>query len=99
MSSPKKAVSELKQEETTTPDTAAEDSEPATTSSKIVTFTIDQHTEEVLERLKKRLKKTSRAEVLRKAIALLEVATEAEAEGGGIATVDSRGNVRHIKLV
>ena len=74
--------------------------EPPTPSLKLVTFTIDEHTEQVLERLKLKLKKTSRAEVLRKAIALLEVATEAEDEGGSIATLNSKGEVRHrIKLI
>ncbi len=69
-------------------------------SNKVVTFTIDEATEQVLENLKVALGKTSRAEVLRKAIALLEVATEAENEGGSIATLDQEGNVRHkIKLI
>ena len=70
------------------------------TGTKMITFTIDDNTEQLLERLKNALGKTSRAEVLRKAIALLDVATEAELEGGSIATLDSEGNIRHrVKLV
>lgn len=69
-------------------------------STKVVTFTIDEATDQILEKLKAALGKTSRAEVLRKAIALLEVATEAEKSGGSVATLDEEGNVRHrIKLV
>lgn len=68
-------------------------------TSKVMTFTIDEVTDRVLEELKAKLGKTSKAEVLRKAIALLEVATDAEQEGG-IATLDSKGNInQRIKLV
>jgi preprotein translocase subunit YajC len=69
-------------------------------SNKVITFAVDEATEQTLEKLKVALGKTSRAEVLRKAIALLEVATEAEDEGGSLATLDEDGNVRHrIKLI
>ena len=72
----------------------------AGSGTKMITFTIDDSTDQLLERLKNALGKTSRAEILRKAIALLEVATEAEQEGGSIATLDQAGNVRHrVKLV
>lgn len=80
---------------------AAEDLELRdATSNRMITFSIDEATLQVLQRLKESLRKTSRAGVLRKAIALLEVAVEAEAEGGSIATLDPDGNVRHrIKLI
>lgn len=66
---------------------------------KVMTFTIDQATDSVLEDLKAKLGKTSKAEILRKAIALLRVATEAE-QAGGIATIDAEGNInQRIKLV
>jgi hypothetical protein len=71
----------------------------ADSRARLMTFTIDQATDQVLEDLKTKLGKTSKAEVLRKAIALLDVATEAEKDGG-IATIDSRGNIhQRIKLV
>jgi hypothetical protein len=57
------------------------------------TFTIDVTTERVLDSLKSRLGKTSRAEVLRKAIALLEVATSAKDDGNDIAIVDKNGDI------
>ncbi|HXL80814.1 MAG TPA: hypothetical protein VN951_08065 [Pyrinomonadaceae bacterium] len=57
------------------------------------TFTIDETTERVLDSLKSRLGKTSRAEVLRKAIALLEVATSAKDDGNDIAIVDKNGDI------
>jgi hypothetical protein len=62
-------------------------------AAKAFTFTIDENTEQVLDALKHKLGKTSRAEVLRKAIALLEVATSATEEGNGIAIVDKDSNV------
>ena len=65
----------------------------AALAAKAFTFTIDENTEQVLDGLKGKLGKTSRAEVLRKAIALLELATSAESEGNGIAIVDHNGNV------
>jgi hypothetical protein len=68
-------------------------------AAKAVTFTIDENTEELLDKIKAQLGKTSRAEVLRKAIALLQVATEAEQDGGGIAVVDKDGDLIKIKLL
>ena len=65
----------------------------ATSAAKAFTFTIDGTTEQVLDSLKSKLGKTSRAEVLRKAIALLEVATSAEDNDNGIAIVDRDGNI------
>jgi len=62
-------------------------------AAKAFTFTIDENTEQVLDSLKSRLGKTSRAEVLRKAIALLEVATLAKDEGNDIAIVDRSGSI------
>jgi hypothetical protein len=62
-------------------------------AAKAFTFTIDETTERVLDDLKSRLGKTSRAEVLRKAIALLEVATSAKDEGNDVAIVDKNGNI------
>lgn len=64
----------------------------AALAARAFTFTIDENTERILDNLKTRLGKTSRAEVLRKAIALLEVASTAEAEGNAIAIVDKNGN-------
>ena len=60
---------------------------------KVFTFTIDERTEEVVDTLKSKLRKTSRAEVLRKAIALLDVATGAKDDGNDIAIVDKNGNI------
>jgi hypothetical protein len=69
-------------------------------AARAFTFTIDETTEDVLDTLKTRLGKTSRAEVLRKAIALLDVATSAKEEGNDIAIVDKDGNlVTRILLV
>jgi hypothetical protein len=69
-------------------------------SPRVVTFTVDEATEKVLDKLKLALNKTSKAEVLRKAIALLEVATEAQSKGGSIATLDNAGEIDHrIKLI
>ena len=62
-------------------------------AAKGFTFTIDDSTERVLDNLKSRLGKTSRAEVLRKAIALLEVATSAKDDGNDIAIIDKNGNI------
>jgi hypothetical protein len=69
-------------------------------TGKVMTFTIDENTDQILEQLKLRLGKTSKAEVLRKAIVLLQVATQAEDVGSGIATLDKDGKINHkIKLV
>jgi len=62
-------------------------------ATKSFTFAIDENTAEVLDILKSKLGKTSRAEVVRKAIALLDVATTAKDEGKDIAIVDREGNV------
>lgn len=62
-------------------------------TGRAFTFTIDETTEEVLDSLKTKLGKTSRAEILRKAIALLEVATQAKDGGNDVAIVDKEGNI------
>jgi hypothetical protein len=62
-------------------------------TGRAFTFTIDEATEEVLDTLKVNLGKTSRAEILRKAIALLEVATQAKDDGNDVAIVDKQGNI------
>ena len=59
------------------------------------TFAIDENTEQVVDSLKTKLGKTSRAEILRKAIALLEVATSAKEENNDIAIVDKEGKILH----
>jgi hypothetical protein len=62
-------------------------------ATKSFTFAIDENTAEVLDILKSKLGKTSRAEVVRKAIALLDVATTAKDEGNDIAIVDKEGGI------
>lgn len=62
-------------------------------ATKSFTFAIDENTAGVLDILKSKLGKTSRAEVVRKAIALLDVATTAKDEGNDIAIIDKEGNI------
>lgn len=53
-------------------------------SERVITFKIDSKMDEVFDKLKKHFHASSRAEVLRKAIALLEVASDAEDDGAEI---------------
>jgi hypothetical protein len=67
---------------------------------KTMTLEFDEATDRILEDLRRALGMNSRAEVLRKAVALLQVAVEAQQDGGGIATIDKTRNIRQtIKLV
>ena len=50
----------------------------------VTTFNIDQKMEKTLEELKEHFGATSKAEVLRKAVALLKIAAESEAADGSI---------------
>ena len=63
-----------------------------------VTFKTDTRTIEMIEELKKHFRASSRAEVLRKALALLELAREAEQEDRELAVVDSEDTIRRILL-
>jgi hypothetical protein len=62
-------------------------------ATKAFTFAIDENTAGVLDILKSKLGKTSRAEVVRKAIALLDIATSAKESDNDIAIVDKEGNI------
>lgn len=50
----------------------------------VTTFNVDEKMVKVLEDLRIHYHASSRAEVLRKAVALLKIASESEAEGGSI---------------
>ena len=63
-----------------------------------ITFKTDSETIEMLEELKKHFRASSRAEVLRKALALLELAREAEQQDRELAVVDSEDMIRRILL-
>ena len=63
-----------------------------------VTFKTDTRTIEMIEALKEHFKASSRAEVLRKALALLELAREAEEKDREMAVVDSEDRIRRILL-
>ena len=50
----------------------------------VTTFNIDEKMRQTLEELKEHFGASSKAEVLRKAVALLKIATESEAADGSI---------------
>jgi len=59
--------------------------------SSPTTFKFDEEVTQTLEELKKTTKSSSKAEVLRRAIRLLQVAEEARANGEKLMITDSRG--------
>ena len=63
-----------------------------------VTFKTDTRTIEMIEKLKEHFNASSRAEILRKALALLELAREAEQQDREMAVVDSEDRIRRILL-
>ncbi len=63
-----------------------------------VTFKTDTRTIAMIEELKEHFNASSRAEVLRKALALLELAREAEEQDREMAVVDSKDTIRRILL-
>lgn len=62
-------------------------------------FNFDQRTLEVLDELKKEFNASSRAEVLRKAIALLDLARKAREQGGGVLIETQRDGERERERV
>ncbi len=62
------------------------------------TFNFDRRTEQVIEALKVHFGATTKAEILRKALALLDLAREAEEEGRGVAILDEDGQPRRVIL-
>lgn len=62
------------------------------------TFNFHPETEATVEKLKKYFRAASKAEVLRRAIALLEMAMEVRQKGGEVAVVD-KDNVVHKVLM
>lgn len=61
-----------------------------------ISFTFDTNTAELLERLKKHYNATSKAEVVRKAIALLEIARQASERGGEMAVINMDETVERV---
>lgn len=55
------------------------------------TFKFNRETLKIIDQLKRDFGATSKAEVIRKALALLEVARQAKKSGGTIAVVDDDG--------
>lgn len=62
------------------------------------TFNFHPDTSATLKELQQHFKTASKAEVLRKAIALLEMAQEARERGGEMAVVDKDGNVHKVLM-
>ena len=62
------------------------------------TFNFDAHTEEVIEGLKMHFHATTKAEVIRKALALLEFAKKTYETGGEVNMTDKDGNVKTILI-
>lgn len=62
-------------------------------------FKFDRDTDETIGRLRAHLKAATKAEVVRKAIHLLELVREIEARGGGIATVDSNSQITKLRIL
>ena len=62
------------------------------------TFNFHPDTAATLNKLQSYFKATSKAEILRKAIALLEMAQEARESGGEMAVVDKDGNVHKVLM-
>lgn len=60
------------------------------------TFNFDERTEQLIEELKEEFGATSKAEVVRKALALLEFARMARQRGEDIAAVDKNREVKSI---
>lgn len=63
----------------------------------VTSFNIDDKMDQTLEALKAHYGATSKAEILRKAVALLNVASKNEAEDGTIVLSD--GNGKDIKVI
>ena len=66
--------------------------------SKQITLNIDPKTEALLEALREHFNASTRAEVIRKAIVLLELAREAQEKQSELAFVDQKGVTRRIIL-
>ena len=63
-----------------------------------INFKVDARTIAMIEALKDHFRASSRAEVMRKALALLELAREAESENREMAVVDHEDKIRRILL-
>jgi hypothetical protein len=70
--------------------------EPA--ASTQTTFKFDARTVAMIEQLKKEFGATTKAEVIRKALALLELARRAREQGGDIAVMDHEGRASRVLL-
>jgi hypothetical protein len=66
--------------------------------AKVTTFSIDPKTEETLTQIRQSLGATSNAEVLRRAINLLGVATKVVNDNGKIILQDDQGRSKEILL-
>lgn len=62
------------------------------------TFQFSQKTIEMIEDMKEHFGATSKAEVLRKALALLQLAQEAEEKKGSIAVIDQDKSVHDVLI-
>ena len=60
------------------------------------TFKFNRETLELMENLKREFGATSKAEILRKALALLEIARKAKATDAKMAVIDKDGTTHHI---
>lgn len=64
------------------------------------TLSFDDRTEDILNNLKRDFGAASKAEVIRKAVALLEVIRQAKKDGGAIGIVDADGkSVRTVLVI
>lgn len=64
-----------------------------------MTFNLDDEMQDLLEELKGQLRVSSKAAVLRQALALLELAVDTEVTGGSLAMIDHDEVVHRIRIL